>query len=145
MYFLFQLLQTLLLLCCSLHFLHHLFDVFRLLWERSCAKLVLHWTRHPSHPQENCNWYIKTKKFKFAKLKIQYFLTVSSGRVLISLVLLSLQCWRRLYETTCVSVFSNGKINIAQYLAGFIHYAAAAAAIVAEAPVFASKGKTGKT
>jgi hypothetical protein len=41
-------------------------------------------------------------------------------------------------------VFSNGKINIAQYLAGFVHYAAAAAAIVAEAPVFASRGKTGE-
>lgn len=61
-----------------------------------------------------------------------------------SLVLLSLQCWRRLYETTCVSVFSNGKINIAQYFAGFFHYALAAAAIVAEAPVFASHGKAGK-
>jgi hypothetical protein len=96
-------------------------------------------------PKRIATGILKQKSFKFAKLKIQYFLTVSSGRVLISLVLLSLQCWRRLYETTCVSVFSNGKINIAQYLAGFIHYAAAAAAIVAEAPVFASKGKTGKT
>lgn len=83
--------------------------------------------------------------FQFRQTKNKIFFAVSSGRVLISLVLLSLQCWRRLYETTCVSVFSNGKINIAQYLAGFIHYAAAAAAIVAEAPVFASKGKTGKT
>ncbi|XP_059490244.1 polyprenol reductase [Neocloeon triangulifer] len=67
--------------------------------------------------------------------------TVSSGRVLVALLLLSLQCWRRLYETTCVSVFSSGKINLAQYLAGFFHYLFAAAAIVAEAPVFASKGK----
>ncbi|CAB3360801.1 Hypothetical predicted protein [Cloeon dipterum] len=68
--------------------------------------------------------------------------TISSSRVLVALVLLSLQCWRRLYETTCVSVFSSGKINIAQYLAGFFHYIFAAAAIVAEAPVFALKGKS---
>lgn len=67
--------------------------------------------------------------------------TVSAGHVLVALMLLAAQCWRRFYETFCVSVFSEGRINIAQYMCGFIHYLAAASCILAEAPIFATTSK----
>lgn len=69
------------------------------------------------------------------------FVLVSSVNVLVALLLLTIQCWRRLYETFCVSVFSEARMNITHYVAGFVHYFAAATAIVSEAPYFAVPGE----
>lgn len=58
--------------------------------------------------------------------------------VIITLSLLTLQSFRRFYETWFMSVFSKGKINITQYLVGFIHYWATITVILAEASGFKS-------
>jgi hypothetical protein len=76
------------------------------------------------------------KKMQLVTLLLIF--AVPSGHVLVALMLLTMQCWRRLYETFYVSVFSEGRINLAQYLCGFIHYLAAASCIAAEAPIFAA-------
>ncbi|XP_075212268.1 polyprenal reductase [Lycorma delicatula] len=60
----------------------------------------------------------------------------SSTAVLVALCLLCLQTWRRLYETTFVSVFSDSQINIFHYIVGFVHYGGAVLAVLAEAPGF---------
>ncbi|RZF43220.1 hypothetical protein LSTR_LSTR009024 [Laodelphax striatellus] len=59
---------------------------------------------------------------------------VSGTALLIALSLMCLQCCRRLYETTYVSVFSNSYMNVFHYLVGFIHYIGSILAILSEAP-----------
>ncbi|XP_046674289.1 polyprenol reductase-like [Homalodisca vitripennis] len=59
---------------------------------------------------------------------------VSAISAFIALILLTLQSWRRFYETFFVSVFSDSNINIAHYMVGYIHYFGAVAAVLVEAP-----------
>ncbi|XP_054269658.1 polyprenol reductase [Macrosteles quadrilineatus] len=60
--------------------------------------------------------------------------SVSATSVFIALALLTLQSWRRLYETFFVSIFSDSNINLAHYIIGFLHYFGAMAAVLVEAP-----------
>lgn len=77
------------------------------------------------------------EKVKFSLLYIFYIL-VKPILVLLALILLTLQCLRRFYDTHFVSIFGkNSKINIPQYLCGYIHYGGAVLTILAEAPLFA--------
>uniref|UniRef100_A0A1B6KHA5 Polyprenal reductase n=1 Tax=Graphocephala atropunctata TaxID=36148 RepID=A0A1B6KHA5_9HEMI len=59
---------------------------------------------------------------------------VSAISAFIAVTLLTLQSWRRFYETFFVSVFSNSSINITHYAVGYIHYFGAMVAILVEAP-----------
>ncbi|XP_069683014.1 polyprenal reductase [Periplaneta americana] len=61
---------------------------------------------------------------------------VSAISSLLALSLLTLQSWRRFYETWFVSVFSNGQMNWSHYVVGFVHYFGAITAIIAESPGF---------
>lgn len=56
---------------------------------------------------------------------------VASTAGLLAMVLLTLQCVRRFYETQFVQVFSKkGKLNIGQYFVGVLHYFGAVVAIL---------------
>lgn len=54
--------------------------------------------------------------------------------------MMTIQCWKRLYETHCVSVYSDAKMNISHYMVGFIHYIGAITCIIGESSGFV-KGK----
>lgn len=56
--------------------------------------------------------------------------------IIIALTLLTLQSFRRFYETWFLSVFSKGNINLSQYLIGYIHYWATVTIILGEASGF---------
>ncbi|KAL0268146.1 UNVERIFIED_CONTAM: hypothetical protein PYX00_010200 [Menopon gallinae] len=56
--------------------------------------------------------------------------------VLVVLTLMTLQSFRRGYETWFVSVFSDVKINITQYIVGYTHYWGTITTILAEAEGF---------
>lgn len=57
--------------------------------------------------------------------------------VFIAVVLLTIQVYRRFYDTQRVSVFSEkSRMNLSHYLVGLIHYPGAALAILSEAPLF---------
>ncbi len=63
--------------------------------------------------------------------------TINASSVYVAMALFSCQIWRRLYETSSLSVFSDSKINIVHYLVGIAHYVGALTAIIAESPGFA--------
>lgn len=66
-----------------------------------------------------------------------YFLA-SAAVVYLACGLLTLQCYRRMYDTHFVSIFGkNSRMNLSHYLVGFIHYTGVFLAILAEAPLFA--------
>ncbi|CAH1970472.1 unnamed protein product [Acanthoscelides obtectus] len=61
-----------------------------------------------------------------------------AAKVYLATVLLTLQVFRRFYDTHFVSVFGkNSFMNLLHYIAGVFHYPGAAIAIVCEAPIFA--------
>ncbi|PSN49004.1 Polyprenol reductase [Blattella germanica] len=61
---------------------------------------------------------------------------VSAMSSLLALCLLTIQSWRRFYETWFVSVFSDSRMNLSHYAVGFIHYFGAVTAVLAESPGF---------
>ncbi|XP_044255995.1 polyprenol reductase-like [Tribolium madens] len=67
--------------------------------------------------------------------------TVPVHRVLIASILLSLQIFRRFYDTHFVSVFSeNAMINLSHYIIGMVFYPAVMLIMLSEAPKFAQNG-----
>ena len=61
---------------------------------------------------------------------------VSPESTFLASVLLCLHCWKRLYETTCVTIFSDKKMNIIHYLIGFYHYIGTLLCVIAESEGF---------
>lgn len=60
----------------------------------------------------------------------------------VSLSLLTLQSWRRLYETYYLQVFAkSSKMNLSHYIAGLVHYFGCVIAIVGQAPLFCVEGQ----
>ncbi|KAK0170549.1 hypothetical protein PV328_008386, partial [Microctonus aethiopoides] len=57
---------------------------------------------------------------------------VSPESTMTALTLLYVQCWKRLYETCYVSVYSDAKMHFGHYAAGFIHYISATSCIIGE-------------
>ncbi|KXJ77747.1 hypothetical protein RP20_CCG006713 [Aedes albopictus] len=56
---------------------------------------------------------------------------------MVAMTLITLQCWRRFYETWFVQVFSNKlKMNLSAYLVGFIHYFGTVVVILSQAQGF---------
>ncbi|VVC86953.1 unnamed protein product [Leptidea sinapis] len=63
--------------------------------------------------------------------------SVSVVAACIGLILLTIQCIRRCYETYCLQVFAkSSKMNLSHYLAGLVHYFAVIVAAVGQAPLF---------
>ncbi|XP_063993319.1 polyprenol reductase isoform X2 [Diachasmimorpha longicaudata] len=61
---------------------------------------------------------------------------VSSEKCFIAISLMTIHCWKRLYETTCVSVFSNARINVSHYIIGYVHYLGTFTCILGESQGF---------
>lgn len=61
---------------------------------------------------------------------------VDSTSALIAMLLISIQCLRRFYETWSMQIFSKSKINISHYLVGYFHYFCAVSAILANTEGF---------
>lgn len=51
-------------------------------------------------------------------------------------VLLCMHCWKRLYETTCVNIFSDKMMNTLHYLIGFYHYIGTLLCVIGESEGF---------
>ncbi|KAL6448411.1 hypothetical protein ACFW04_000380 [Cataglyphis niger] len=62
--------------------------------------------------------------------------------VILAIVILNIQCWKRAYETCYVNVFSDQKMNISVYLVGFIHYAGIFLCIIGESEGFIRDSNT---
>ncbi|XP_022124057.1 polyprenol reductase [Pieris rapae] len=63
--------------------------------------------------------------------------SVSAAAVCIALSLLTLQCFRRCYETYFLQVFAKeSKMNLSHYIAGLVHYFAVIIAAVGQGPLF---------
>lgn len=54
------------------------------------------------------------------KLFLNFSVSLESTILAVSIFLVHTS--KRLYETRCVSIFSNAKINICHYIAGHLHY-----------------------
>lgn len=79
-----------------------------------------------------------SNKIQTSYFTTNYCFTASRFSVLLAILLLTLQCVRRFYDTHCVSVFAkNSRMDLSHYLIGLIHYAGAVLAILCEAPLFA--------
>ncbi|CAK9797821.1 Polyprenol reductase [Anthophora plagiata] len=61
---------------------------------------------------------------------------VSPERTFLAVFLFNLHVWKRLYETHCVSIFSEKRINITHYVIGFSHYMGASVALIGESQGF---------
>jgi len=58
--------------------------------------------------------------------------------IVLVLILLTLQVFRRLYECVCINQPSNSTMNITHYIVGFAHYFCTGVGFVCEAPGFVS-------
>ncbi|XP_057325192.1 polyprenol reductase [Microplitis mediator] len=61
---------------------------------------------------------------------------VTSEQTITAITMITIQCWKRLYETHCVSVYSDAKMNISHYIVGFIHYIGTITCIIGESSGF---------
>ncbi|XP_076750146.1 polyprenal reductase [Xylocopa sonorina] len=66
---------------------------------------------------------------------------VSPESTFIAALLFTLHLWKRLYETHCVNIFSDKKINICHYIVGIAHYIGSLIAIIGESEGFAKGSK----
>lgn len=63
-------------------------------------------------------------------------LLVSPDCAFLAMTLLAFHCWKRLYESYYVNVFSDKKINISHYIIGYVHYVGAILCIIGESDGF---------
>ena len=61
---------------------------------------------------------------------------VSPESTFLASVLLCLHCWKRLYETTCVNIFSDKMMNMLHYIIGFYHYIGTLLCVIGESEGF---------
>ena len=58
--------------------------------------------------------------------------------ILLAMILLNIQCARRLYECLYINVNSGSKMNILHYIVGFAHYFCTGVGYISESPGFSS-------
>lgn len=61
---------------------------------------------------------------------------VSPECTFLAALLFNLHVWKRLYETQCVSIFSDKRINITHYVIGFFHYMGTLVSLIGESQGF---------
>lgn len=84
-------------------------------------------------------FFVKHIGLYFKRNIITANVLASATKTYIALILVTLQVFRRFYDTHYVSVFGkNGRMNISHYMAGHCHYPGCALAILCEAPKFAN-------
>lgn len=67
--------------------------------------------------------------------------SVSAEASTVALSFITIHVWKRVYETQCVSVFSDAKINITHYMLGYLHYIGTLLCILGETEGFVSGKK----
>ncbi|XP_011151922.2 polyprenol reductase isoform X4 [Harpegnathos saltator] len=65
--------------------------------------------------------------------------------LILASILLCVHCWKRLYETTCVNIFSDQHISIIHYVLGFIHYAGTCLCLIGESEGFVRGPQTNRS
>lgn len=61
---------------------------------------------------------------------------MSATSTALAITLLSIQCWKRAYETHYVNIFSPQKLHISHYIIGFVHYVGALTCVIGESEGF---------
>ncbi|XP_048511472.1 polyprenol reductase [Athalia rosae] len=61
---------------------------------------------------------------------------VAPEHTILALFLITIQCWKRFYETHYVCIFSSGKISLGHYLLGYLHYIGTLVSVVGESQGF---------
>ncbi|XP_071576829.1 polyprenal reductase-like [Temnothorax nylanderi] len=61
---------------------------------------------------------------------------ISAEDAILAFVIYNIHCWKRLYETCYVSIFSDQKIHVSVYLVGYIHYIGLILCIIGESEGF---------
>ncbi|XP_011877415.1 PREDICTED: polyprenol reductase isoform X2 [Vollenhovia emeryi] len=61
---------------------------------------------------------------------------ISGEDAILAFVIYNIHCWKRVYETCYISVFSNQKIHVFIYLVGYIHYTGIILCIIGESEGF---------
>ncbi|XP_018404483.1 PREDICTED: polyprenol reductase [Cyphomyrmex costatus] len=61
---------------------------------------------------------------------------ISAEEAILVFFLFNIHCWKRLYETCFINVFSNQKIHLAVYFIGFAHYVGVILSILGETEGF---------
>ncbi|XP_011176075.2 polyprenol reductase [Solenopsis invicta] len=61
---------------------------------------------------------------------------ISAEDAILALVVYNIHCWKRVYETFYVNIFSDQKINICIYLIGYVHYIGLTLCIIGETEGF---------
>lgn len=61
---------------------------------------------------------------------------VSPESALLATILLTIQCWKRFYESHFVSIFSDGTISLGLYIMGFVHYFGSVSCMIGESDGF---------
>lgn len=107
------------------------------------------------------HFYVFSSLFSFValtKMVLVYFLNFNVGDYIVMILrllleveqpsvcvtaavtamsLLTVQCWKRFYETYYLQVFAkSSRMNVNHYLAGIIHYFGCVVAIIGQAPLF---------
>ncbi|XP_071651692.1 polyprenal reductase [Temnothorax longispinosus] len=67
---------------------------------------------------------------------------VSAESTILAIVLFSIHCWKRAYETYYVCVFSNQKINVFHYILTFLHYSMLMLSLIGESEGFVGGSRT---
>ncbi|CAK1551542.1 unnamed protein product [Leptosia nina] len=71
--------------------------------------------------------------------------SVSAAAVCLALLLVTIQCIRRCYETYFLQVFAkDSKMNLSHYIAGLVHYFAVVVATVGQGPLFCGSNDRSK-
>lgn len=69
-------------------------------------------------------------------MRLKFSFLVPAENVIIAIIIFHVQCWKRLYETTYVNVFSDQKIHLIHYLIGYIHYLGSLLCFIGESEGF---------
>lgn len=67
---------------------------------------------------------------------------ISAENVILAIVILNIQCWKRVYETCYVNIFGDQKMSLGVYFIGFIHYTGVFLCIVGESKGFIRESHT---
>ncbi|XP_076301117.1 polyprenal reductase [Lasioglossum baleicum] len=61
---------------------------------------------------------------------------VSPENTFVAVLLLTSHCWKRFYESNCISIFSGKMMNISHYFIGFYHYFGTLISLIGESKGF---------
>ncbi len=96
------------------YFLH--FYVFATAWINFCFMMLIHVT---VFEHATPSWFMDFLNLVSSQKRIA---GTTSEAAMLALILMYLQCVRRLYECAFVNIDTGSKMNILHYIVGFVHY-----------------------